>query len=125
MKKFPLFVATVAAVMALSAPVAYAAPSPTEPDREVDILDPDVPLDLLDIGDPDVPLDLMNIGDPDVPLDLMDIEDPDVPLSFMPAPQTGVNGLSGVEALALAAVVSSAGGAVILAKTKKQTGSVR
>jgi len=99
MRKLLLFVAAVLAVTMLSAPAAYAAPSPTEPDRLVDIEDPEVPL--------------------------IDIEDEEVPLAFVPAPQTGVNGLTGMEALTLAAAAFTMSGAVILVKARKQTGSVR
>jgi len=133
MKKFPLFAAAIAAVMVLSAPVAYATPSPTEPDRQEEIrnpdleeiTDPNVPLDQMNAGGPDVPPELTDIGDPDVPLDLVDIEDPGVPMAFVPAPQTGAAGLCGLDALALAAAVSSVSGAALIAKARKQTGSVR
>jgi len=145
MKKLLLLVATVMAVTLLSAPMAYALPSPTEPDRQVEIEDPMTPLgeDPVGIEDPDVPLmeepvgfedpdvplmeESVEIEDPDVPLgeDLVDIEDPDVPLAYVPAPQTGVTGLSGMEALTLAAMAFAVSGSVILAKARKQTGSVR
>ncbi len=159
MKKILLFVATFVAVTMLSAPVAYAAPSPTEPDRILENLDdqevplanaqdetletiddPNVPLGNMDapletIDDPNVPLGDMDapletIDDPNVPLGDMDaplevIDDPNVPLAYIPAPQTGVNGLEGMEALALVAIAFTMSGAIILVKTRKQTCSVR
>ncbi len=161
MKKFLLFVVATMSAALLSVPMAFAAPSPTEPDRPpVEIEDPDVPLvedpsdDLVDIEDPDVPLaDLpVDIEDPDVPLAdaPVDIEEPDVPLADMPvdiedsdvplseelvdiedsdvpfvsAPQTGVTGLSGTEALALAALAFAGSGAAVLTVAGKQKGSV-
>jgi len=48
-----------------------------------------------------------------------------VPLAYVAAPQTGVTGLSGMEALALAAMAFTMSGAAILAKSRKQTSSVR
>jgi len=160
MKKFLLLMTTAVAVTLMSVPMAFAVPSPTEPDRPpVEIQDPDVPMaedpvmipdpdvpmaedpvmiadpDVplaeapVDIGDPDVPLGEapVDIDDPDVPLGELpvDIEDPDVPLAFVPAPQTGVTGLSGMEALTLAAMASALCGVLMLAKAWKQTGSVR
>ncbi len=131
MKKFQMLLAAALAAAVLSAPMAYAAPSPTEPDRPVDISDSDVPrtdvpVDIDDSGVPlgDVPVD---IGDPGVPLgDVpVDIDDPDVPLSYVPAPQTGVSGPSGMEALTLAALAFAVSGALVLVKAGKQTGSVR
>jgi len=116
MKKFLLFLAAVVTVTMLSVPTAYAAPSPTEED-----------VDLTEFEDLDVPLADMEA--PETPLaeedELVEIDDPAVPLAFIPAPQTGVEGLTGMEALALAAMVSTLGGAFILAKTRKQTCSVR
>jgi len=126
MKKFPLLVAVAMAVTLLCAPMAYAAPSPTEPDRPVEIGDSDVPLTggSAEADDPGAPL--TEIGDPDIPLseELVEIDDPDVPLVDFPAPQTGVTGLSGMEALTLAAMAFAVSGAVILAKAGKQTCSV-
>jgi len=142
MKKFLLSVAAVMLVTALSAPMAFAAPmlSPTEPDPpstelmdpdtplgDMEMSDPDVPLEEVEMSDPDVPLGDLGLDDPDVPLsdELLDIDDPDVPLAFVPAPQTGVTGLSGMEALALAAALCAVSGGVLLVKARKQTGSVR
>jgi len=132
MKKFLLLVAAAMMVTLLSAPMAYAAPSPTEPDRPlVEINEQNVPLadEPVEIDEPDVPLadESVEIDEPDVPLGdgLMEIEDPNVPLAGVPAPQTGVTGLSGMETLTLAAVAFAVSGAVVLAKARKQTGSVR
>lgn len=89
------------AVALLSMPMAYAAPSPTEPDRPpVEIEGPDVPLS-------------------DIPVE---IEDPDVPQAYVPAPQTGVTGLSSTETLTLAAIALALGGTALLTKATKQTG---
>jgi len=127
MKKFLLFVAAAMAVTLLSAPMAYAAPSPTEPDRPpVELEDPNVPL----VGLPkvDFPVDIdkpaVRVSEMDPPVEI-EIDDPEVPLAFLPAPQTGVTGLSGMESLTLAAVAFAVSGAVILVKARKQTGSVR
>jgi len=79
---------------------------------------------LVEIEDLSVPLadKLVEIADLSVPL--VTIDDPDVPLADILAPQTGVSGLTGMEALALAAFASTTGGAAILAKAGKQKGSV-
>ncbi len=47
------------------------------------------------------------------------------PSPFVPSPQTGETGLSGVELLTLAAAASTVCGAVTLVKAKKQAGSAR
>ncbi len=150
MKKFLLFAAAAMMVTLLSAPMAYAAPSPTEEYRQpggqdvpppaVETLeDMGVPLSVLeDLG---VPLaDLMDLAVPltgtdelgiplsllmdlDVPLaELMDLA---VPLVYVPSPQTGVSGLDGMEALALAAIAFAVSGVAILVKAGKQIGPVR
>ncbi len=144
MKKFLMLAAAAMAVTLLSAPMAYAAPSPTEPDRPpVEINDPDVPLAdapvevggpdaplgdaPVEIGDPGVPLGdaPVEIGDPGVPLGDAPVEIDDLAVPFVAAPQTGVTGLSGMEALTLAAMAFAASGVVVLSKARKQTGSVR
>jgi len=130
MKKFLLLVAAVMAITLLSVPAVCAKPSPTEPDRPTgtensdasggdrseEFEDSHVPLSdrLADSETPSVPL----------PEELVEIEDEDVPLAHF-APQTGVTGLRGMEALALTAIAFTASGVVVLVKAGKQTGSVR
>ncbi len=150
MKKFLLFAAAAMMVTMLSVPMAYAAPSPTEPDRQIEDLDVplsevekvedlgvpltqledlDVPLsELEDLGVPlaeteDLGIPLSQLEDLDVPL--AELEDLGVPLAYIPSPQTGVSGLDGMEALALAAIAFAVSGAAILAKAGKQAGPVR
>jgi len=145
MKKFLLLAVAAMTVTLLSAPVAYAAPSPTEPDRLTELDDSNVPLaeellgiddsniplaeELLGIDDSNVPLadELLGIDDSNVPLaeGLEELEDEDVPLAYVPAPQTGVTGLSGMEVLTLVAMAFAVSGAVILAEARKRTDFVR
>jgi len=111
MKKFLLLVAAVMAVALLSAPMAYAAPSPTESGPSP-----------VDIDGPDVPLGEMTM---EIDEETMEIDEPEVPLADIPSPQTGVTGLSGMEVLTMAAVAFALSGAVILVKAREQTDSVR
>lgn len=130
MRKLLTLLAAVMMSVVLMTPTAFAASlvnSATEPPPNVVIPDPDVPRDEQP-EDPATPPDETEIDEPDVPLappDEVEIDDPDVPLSDLPSPQTGVTGLSGMEAMSLTAAALAAGGALALAKARKQTGSVR
>ncbi len=116
MRKLLTLLAAVMMSVVLMTPTAFAAPlvnSATEPPPpEVEIDEPDVPLD-----------DGPKVSTP--PLSEVEIDDPDVPLGDLPSPQTGVTGLSGMETVSLMAAALAAGGALALAKARKQTGSVR
>ena len=98
MRKMVLLLTAVTATVMLMIPAAFAAPvnSATEPDRPT-----------VDIPNEDVPL--------------VDIPDEDTPL--VSSPQTGETGLSGAEALGLAAAGLAIGGIAVLAR--KQNLSVR
>lgn len=130
MRKLLTLLAAVMMSVVLMTPTAFAAPlvnSATEPPRDVVVPDPDVPRDERP-EDPVTSPDEAEIDDPDVPLappDDVDIDDPDVPLSDLPSPQTGMTGLSGMETVSLMAAALAVGGALALAKARKQTGSVR
>lgn len=124
MKKLLMLLAAVMMSVVLMTPTAFAAPlvnSATEPPPETEV---DEPNDSVEIGDPNVPLS--NLPDnPAEPPDQVEIGDPDVPLGSMPSPQTGVTGLSGAETVSLMAAALAVSGALVLAKARKQTGSVR
>lgn len=114
MKKLLTLLAAVVMSVVLMTPTAFAAPlvnSATEPPPDVEIDELDVPLDGM-------------VDEPTLP-DEVEIDDPDVPLSDLPSPQTGVTGLSGMETVSLMAAALAVGGALALAKARKQTGSVR
>lgn len=138
MRKLLTLLAAVMMSVVLMTPTAFAAPlvnSATEPTPNVVIPDPDVPRNELpedpvtlpdetEIEESDVPLDELP-EDPVEPPDEVEIDDPDVPLSDLPSPQTGVTGLSGMETVSLMTAALVVGGALALAKARKQTGSVR
>ena len=114
MKKLLTLLAAVVMSVVLMTPTAFAAPlvnSATGPPPDVEIDELDVPLDGM-------------VDEPTLP-DEVEIDDPDVPLSDLPSPQTGVTGLSGMETVSLMAAALAVGGALALAKARKQTGSVR
>ncbi len=119
MKKFLLLAVAVMASVLLCVPTAHAAPSPTETGPT----DPYVP----PAYDPaDGPTDDLANDPADEPgEDLVEIDEMEVPLADLPAPQTGVTGLTGMEALTLTAAAFVMSGTWVLVKARKQTNSAR
>lgn len=147
MRKLLLSMVAATLVALLLSTTAFAAPlvnSATERPPEIEIDDPDIPLEGLpddsgsETGDQD-PVQGENpveIDDPNVPLEELpgdvEIDDPSVPLGETPedgdgtdgggvlSPQTGVTGLTGMECMTLFAAALAVGGGVMLAKARKQ-----
>lgn len=119
MKKLVLLLAAVMMSVVLMTPAAFAAPDPILSPTEVEVEETPPPLtetDPPEETEPPVETE---------PPEEVEIEDPEVPLADMPSPQTGVYGLNGMQSVSLMAGALALSGALVLAKARKQTGSVR